>query len=109
MALVARVDEAFLRSSDGPLPDPALFLVRVLLVVSLITFLTFVKLPAADPPRRAAGTATTPENIQASREAFGLDQPVWVQYAWSAQGLVPSPGMFLNEDVLLLLGLRPGE
>jgi len=77
----------------------SLFLVLVLFVVSLITFLIFVKLPAADPARRAAGKATTPENIQAAREAFGLDQPVWVQYARFAQGLVPWPGMFLNEDV----------
>jgi peptide/nickel transport system permease protein len=77
----------------------SLFLVLVLFVVSLITFLIFVKLPAADPARRAAGKATTPENIRAAREAFGLDQPVWVQYARFAQGLVPWPGMFLNEDV----------
>ena len=77
----------------------SLFLVLVLFVVSLITFLIFVKLPAADPARRAAGKATTPENIQAAREAFGLDQPIWVQYARFAQGLVPWPGMFLNEDV----------
>ena len=77
----------------------SLFLVLVLFIVSLITFLIFVKLPAADPARRAAGKATTPENIQAAREAFGLDQPIWVQYARFAQGLVPWPGMFLNEDV----------
>src|SRR5918998_1699090 len=77
----------------------SMFLVFVLFVVSLITFLIFVKLPAADPARRAAGKATTPENIQAAREAFGLDQPVWIQYARFAQGLIPWPGMFLNEDV----------
>jgi hypothetical protein len=28
-------------------------------VVSLITFVTFVKLPASDPARRATGKATT--------------------------------------------------
>jgi peptide/nickel transport system permease protein len=77
----------------------SMFLVLVLFVVSLITFVIFVKLPAADPARRAAGRATTPENIEAARKAFGLDQPVWVQYARFAQGLVPWPGMFLNEDV----------
>jgi len=77
----------------------SLFLVLVLFVVSLITFLIFVKLPASDPARRAAGKATTPANIAAAREAFGLDQPVWVQYSRFAQGLVPWPGLFLNEDV----------
>jgi peptide/nickel transport system permease protein len=76
-----------------------MFLVLVLFVVSLITFLIFVKLPAADPARRATGKATTPANIEAARKAFGLDKPVWVQYARFAQGLVPLPGMFLNEDV----------
>jgi peptide/nickel transport system permease protein len=77
----------------------SMFLVLVLFIVSLITFLIFVKLPASDPARRAAGKATTPENIAAARAAFGLDQPVWVQYGRFAQGLVPWPGLFLNEDV----------
>jgi peptide/nickel transport system permease protein len=76
-----------------------MFLVLVLFVVSLITFLIFVKLPAADPARRATGKSTTPENIEAARKAFGLDKPVWVQYARFAKGLVPLPGMFLNDDV----------
>jgi peptide/nickel transport system permease protein len=76
-----------------------LFMVLVLFVVSLITFLIFVKLPAADPARRAVGRATTPENVEAARKAFGLDKPVWVQYARFAKGLIPWPGLFLNEDV----------
>lgn len=77
----------------------ALFMVLVLIVVSLITFLIFVKLPAGDPARRAAGKTTTPENVEAARRAFGLDKPVYVQYARFAQGLIPWPGLFLNEDV----------
>jgi peptide/nickel transport system permease protein len=58
-----------------------------------------VKLPAGDPARRAAGRQTTPQNIEAARRAFGLDQPLYVQYARFAKGLVPWPGLFLNEDV----------
>ena len=77
----------------------SLFLVLVLFVVSMITFVVFVKLPATDPARRASGKRTTPEAIAAAREAFGLDRPVWVQYSRFAQGLVPWPGLFLNEDV----------
>jgi peptide/nickel transport system permease protein len=77
----------------------SLFLILVLFVVSLITFLIFVKLPAGDPARRAGGKATTPQNIAAARQAFGLDRPVWVQYARFAGGLVPWPGMFLRTDV----------
>jgi peptide/nickel transport system permease protein len=76
-----------------------LFMVLVLFVVSLITFIIFVKLPAADPARRAVGRQTTPENIEAARKAFGLDQPVYVQYGRFAKGLIPWPGLFLNEDV----------
>ena len=40
-----------------------LFTVFVLFIVSLITFVIFVKLPASDPARRATGRATTKENI----------------------------------------------
>jgi len=76
-----------------------LFMVLVLFVVSLITFLIFVKLPAADPARRAVGRATSPENVEAARKAFGLDKPIYVQYARFAKGLIPWPGLFLNEDV----------
>jgi peptide/nickel transport system permease protein len=76
-----------------------LFMVLVLFIVSLITFIIFVKLPAADPARRAVGRQTTPENVEAARKAFGLDKPLYVQYARFAKGLVPWPGLFLNEDV----------
>ena len=66
-----------------------LFLVLVLFIVSLLTFLIFVKLPAGDPARRAVGRSTTPEQIAAAREAFGLDKPLYVQYGRFAKGLDP--------------------
>ncbi|HVD69998.1 MAG TPA: ABC transporter permease [Actinomycetota bacterium] len=81
-----------------------LFLILVLFVVSLLTFLIFVKLPAGDPARRAVGRTTTPEQIQAAREAFGLDKPLYIQYARFAKGLVPWPGWFLTEDVYYSYG-----
>jgi peptide/nickel transport system permease protein len=81
-----------------------LFLVLVLFIVSLLTFLIFVKLPAGDPARRAVGRSTTPEQIAAAREAFGLDKPIYVQYARFAKGLVPWPGLFLTEDVYYSYG-----
>ena len=87
-----------------------LFLILVLFVVSLLTFLIFVKLPAGDPARRAVGRTTTPEQIQAAREAFGLDKPLYIQYARFAKGLVPWPGWFLDRGrVLLLRQLRGRE
>ena len=76
-----------------------LFMILVLFVVSLITFIIFVKLPASDPARRAVGRQTTPENVEAARHAFGLDKPLYVQYGRFAKGLIPWPGLFLNEDV----------
>jgi peptide/nickel transport system permease protein len=76
-----------------------LFMILVLFVVSLLTFLIFVKLPAADPAIRAVGRATTPQNIAAARHALGLDRPVWVQYWRFAKGLIPWPGFFLNKQV----------
>jgi peptide/nickel transport system permease protein len=76
-----------------------LFTVLVLFVVSLLTFLIFVKLPAGDPARRATGKTSTPEQIENARRAFGLDRPLHVQYARFAKGLIPWPGLFLAEDV----------
>ncbi|MDH4112335.1 MAG: ABC transporter permease [Actinomycetota bacterium] len=81
-----------------------LFLILVLFIVSLLTFLIFVKLPAADPARRATGRSTTPEQVEAAREAFGLDKPLYVQYGRFAKGLIPLPGFFLNEDVYYSYG-----
>ena len=81
-----------------------LFMVLVLFIVSLLTFLIFVKLPAGDPARRAAGKSSTPEQIANARRAFGLDRPLCVQYARFAKGLVPWPGLFLSEDVYYSYG-----
>lgn len=76
-----------------------LFLILVLFIVSLLTFVIFVKLPARDPAQRAVGRVTNPEQVENARRAFGLDKPVWVQYARFAKGIIPWPGLFLNEDV----------
>src|SRR5918992_1514867 len=75
-----------------------LFLILVLWIVSVVTFIIFVKLPPGDPARRAAGTRTTEEQVAEARERLGLNKPIWVQYGRFAKGLVPVPGWFLNED-----------
>jgi peptide/nickel transport system permease protein len=77
----------------------SLFMVLVLFVVSVLTFIIFVKLPPGDPARRAVGRTTTPEAIEAAREAFGLDKPLIVQYGRFAKGLIPIPGLWLSGDV----------
>jgi peptide/nickel transport system permease protein len=74
-------------------------MVLVLFAVSLLTFLIFVKLPSTDPALRAAGRHPTPEVLATIRHRFGLDQGIVVQYWKFAQGLIPWPGLFLNEGV----------
>jgi peptide/nickel transport system permease protein len=76
-----------------------LFVILVLFIVSLITFLIFMKLPAGDPARRLAGRQVTPQTLEDIRHSIGLDQPLYIQYARFAKGLVPWPGWFLNEQV----------
>src|SRR5918992_423920 len=76
-----------------------LFGVLVLWIISVLTFAIFVKLPPGDPARRLAGRAATPENIERIRENLGLNEPIFVQYAAFAKGLIPLPGFWLDEDV----------
>jgi peptide/nickel transport system permease protein len=76
-----------------------LFGVLVLWILSVLTFLIFVKLPAGDPARRAVGKGATPETLAAVRESLGLDDPIVSQYARFAKGLIPFPGFWLDENV----------
>jgi peptide/nickel transport system permease protein len=76
-----------------------LFGILVLWIISVLTFLIFVKLPPGDPARRLAGKAATPENIERIRTSLGLNEPIPVQYLKFAKGLVPLPGFWLDEDV----------
>jgi peptide/nickel transport system permease protein len=80
-------------------------MILVLWIVSVVTFLIFVKLPPGDPARRATGgRGASAEQIAAARHAFGLDRPVLTQYARFAKGLVPWPGMWLNREVYFSYG-----
>ena len=98
----------------------ALFMILVIVIVSFLTFLIFVKLPAGDPARRAVGRTTNPEEIENARRAFGLDKPLHVQYWRFLKGFIPWPpsdpvlmllsepprgdGLWLNEDVYFSYG-----
>ena len=81
-----------------------LFMILVLFVVAVFTFLIFLKLPAGDPARRAAGKAATADAIEAARHALGLDLPSYVQFGRFAKGLIPWPGLFLNKQVYFSFG-----
>jgi peptide/nickel transport system permease protein len=65
-----------------------LWSVVLLLAVSLIAFLIFVLMPAADPAILRAGRNPSSEVIAAIREQLGLDKPWYVQYLIYLRDLV---------------------
>jgi peptide/nickel transport system permease protein len=77
----------------------SLFGVLVLFVVSIVTFLIFIKLPASDPVLRIVGRHPSPQLVELVRHRLGLDRSFWIQYWNFAKGLIPLPGFFLNRDV----------
>src|SRR5918998_2809347 len=56
-------------------------MVLVLFAVSVLTFLIFNVIPNGDPAVRMAGKSPTETQIQAIREEWDFNEPVWVQYA----------------------------
>ena len=65
-----------------------LWSVVLLFAVSLIAFMIFVLMPAADPAILRAGRNPSPEIIAAIREQLGLDKPWYVQYGIYLRDLV---------------------
>jgi len=58
-----------------------LSMLLVLFAVSVLVFLIFNVLPNGDPAVRMAGKIPTETQIEAIREEWGFDEPVYVQYA----------------------------
>jgi peptide/nickel transport system permease protein len=57
-----------------------LWVIVLLFVITLITFIIFTVLPAADPAALRAGRQPSPELIESIRQQFGLDDPAPVQF-----------------------------
>ncbi|HEY7873731.1 MAG TPA: ABC transporter permease [Actinomycetota bacterium] len=57
-----------------------LYLVLVLLIISMITFVIFYVLPPIDPATAFAGKQPTPQIVNEVKRQFGLDKPLWQQY-----------------------------
>jgi peptide/nickel transport system permease protein len=57
-----------------------IWVVFVLLVITLITYIIFFVMPPGDPAVRFAGRQPTPELIDEVKRQFGLNHPWWVQY-----------------------------
>jgi peptide/nickel transport system permease protein len=55
-------------------------MVLVLVAVSFITYLIFIKIPGGDPAQRLAGKVATPANIAAIRVKLGLNHSFVVQW-----------------------------
>jgi peptide/nickel transport system permease protein len=65
-----------------------LWVVVLLFLVSLLTFVIFYLFPSADPAALRAGRQPSPELISAIRHRFGLDKPWYVQYYRYMKALV---------------------
>src|SRR5579862_1444917 len=55
-------------------------MVLVLVAVSFITYLIFIKIPGGDPAQRLAGKVATPQNIASIRVKLGLNHSFVVQW-----------------------------
>src|SRR5688500_4781227 len=55
-------------------------MVLVMFAVSVLTFLIFNVIPNGDPAVRMAGRQPTETQIQAIREEWGFDEPIYTQY-----------------------------
>jgi peptide/nickel transport system permease protein len=63
-------------------------MVLVLLAVSALVFAIFNVLPGGDPAVRMAGKIPTETQIEAIREEWGFDEPVYVQYVKTMEKLL---------------------
>jgi peptide/nickel transport system permease protein len=57
-----------------------IWVVFVLLLITLITYLIFFVMPPTDPAVNFAGKQPTPQAIAEVKRQFGLDKPFYVQY-----------------------------
>src|ERR687885_697887 len=57
-----------------------LWVVVLLFLVSLLTFVVFYALPTADPAQLRAGRQPNPQLVEQIRHSLGLDKPWYVQY-----------------------------
>ncbi len=57
-----------------------LWVVLVLLVITLVTYVIFFVMSPGDPAAAFAGRSPTPDTIAEVKRQFGLDKPVWEQY-----------------------------
>ncbi len=69
-----------------------LWVIFLLFAVTLITFIIFTVLPAADPAVLRAGRQPSPQLIASIRETFGLDDPMHIQFIRYLGDILPFVG-----------------
>jgi peptide/nickel transport system permease protein len=57
-----------------------LYLLVIVVVITMATFLIFYVMPPGDPATAFAGRTPTPEILAEVKQQFGLDRPLWQQY-----------------------------
>src|SRR5919109_3397233 len=72
------------------------WVIVLLFVITLITFIIFTVLPAADPATLRAGRQPSPELIESIRRQFGLDDPKPVQFIRYIGDILPFDGDGVN-------------
>lgn len=80
--------------------------VPVLLLVSIITYSLVLLIPG-DPAVTIAGEAASPEQVDATRERLGLDEPFVVQYGtWLSKALTGDLGtsLYTSRSVMSAIG-----
>ena len=82
-----------------------IWVVFLLFMITLITFMIFNVLPAGDPAVARAGRQPSPELIEAIRQQFGLDKPKPVQFINYIGDILPFLGG--NGDLLRVLLPEP--
>src|SRR2546423_10632063 len=65
-----------------------LWVIVLLLLVSLVTFIVFYAFPSADPALLRAGRQPNPQLVEQIRHSLGLDKPWYVQYFRYMKALV---------------------
>lgn len=85
-----------------------LMLIPVLIGITLISFLLLQIMPG-DPASRAMGSRASAEDLQAMRELWGLDKPIWVQYFYFLRDCVTGSfgvSIFHKQPIITLVADR---
>ena len=76
----------------------ALWTVLVMFVITVIVFFIFFKTPGVDPARAIAGRNSNPQILAEIRAQFGLNRPLWVQYAEMMKSLFVTRNLVSYSD-----------